>query len=325
MPALYITEQGSSLKKRGESIIIEKDGNFIDEIELHRIDSVFIFGNIQFSTQVLSEILYRKIELVLLSENGNIKGQVTPPMPKNNFLRLQQYQMNSDRDFKLKQSRYLVGLKINNSINILKKIDRDNLTKSSLVEREKLNYLFQKITRSANFDELLGIEGNSAKIYFSVIRNFIKNPEIKFEKRTKHPPGDEFNSILSFGYTLLASKIQSLLDAYGFDPYLGFFHSPDYGRPSLALDLLEPYRAAVIDKFALKLFNLKILGKENFSYTPENGYRLDSTGVKKFFLHWEENLLKNNIRDKMKKQIESLASVLNGTREYPEHWNCGEC
>lgn len=323
MPALYLTEQGSSLKKRRESIIIEKEGEFIDEIELHRIDSIFIFGNIQFSTQVLSEILYRKIELVLLSVNGDIKGQVTPPLPKNNFLRLQQYQMHSDESFKLKQSKHLIWIKISNAVFVLKNLDRNNLSKISFEMIKKLDYNKDKALNCADFNELMGIEGISAKIYFSALRYYIKNPEICFEKRIKHPPADEFNSILSLGYTLLSSKIRSLLDAYGFDPYLGLLHSTDYGRPSLALDLLEPYRSPIVDKFALKLFNLKILSKENFIQSSEDGYRLDSEGIKKFFFHWEDNLIKHKVREKMKNQIESLPSVYNKTREYPDHWNCG--
>ena len=169
-------------------------------------------------------------------------------------------------------------------------------------------------------DSLNGVEGSAAHFYFQAFPLLLKAEGIDFPGRKRRPPPDPVNAILSFGYTLLTSRIQSILDASGFDPYLGFLHRVDYGRPSLALDLLEPFRAPLVDRFAVRLFNLKILKPDDFDTTETSGARLKHDAMKRFFLQWEKQLTTFEFSKHLKIQTDSLANVLKDNREFPEHY-----
>ena len=142
--------------------------------------------------------------------------------------------------------------------------------------------------------------------------------EIGFETRNRRPPRDPLNALLSFGYVLAGNEIQALLDAMGFDPYLGFFHQIEYGRPSLALDLLEEFRAPLVDRFSLRLLNLRILTRESFTPTPEGGVVLEREALKRYFAAYEKELTQPialggdtaSFRDLFRRQAGRLARAL---------------
>ena len=320
MPTLYLTEQGSSLHKKGETLIIEKDGALILEVECHRIDTVLIFGNVQVTTQALIEIMEKGIELALLSMNGRLRGQLTPPLPKNIILRVKQYERLQDQDFVLRQAKYIIRVKIQNCLEVLKQADWNTASKEHLEQRSALSNSIKNCEQAENLDILNGVEGAASRCYFSALPVLLKAEGIEFNGRKRRPPPDPVNAILSFGYTLLCSKIQAVLDASGFDPYLGLLHQVSYGRPSLALDLLEPYRAPIVDRLAVKIFNLRILKPDDFTVSSENGCRLTPESLKKFFAEWEKNLRSTEFETILKEQVESLARAIKGEQEYPNHY-----
>lgn len=320
MPTLYLTEQGSRLSKTGDTLLITKDGQRLLEVECHRIDTVLIFGNIQVTTQALTEMLEHNIEFALLSMDGRLRGQLTPPLPKNIFLRVKQHELAVDSGFVLKQAKFIVQVKLENCLEVLKQADWNNDSDEHHQQRAQLEQSLAKIDAAVSLDYLNGIEGSAARNYFSALPVLLKAPGVTFSGRKRRPPPDPVNALLSFGYTLLGSKIQALLDASGFDPFLGFLHQVDYGRPSLALDLLEPCRAPLVDRLMIKLFNLRILQPDDFTLTEQNGCRLTPPALKIFFTEWEKNLQKIGIDAILKKQIDSLARVLKGEQEYPEHY-----
>jgi CRISPR-associated protein Cas1 len=148
--------------------------------------------------------------------------------------------------------------------------------------------------------------------------------ELGFSGRERRPPPDPFNALLSFGYVLVGNEIQSLLDGMGFDPYLGFFHQLDYGRPSLAIDLLEEFRAPLVDRLSLKLVNLGVLHKEDFVTGPDGGCFLNQDGKKRYFQAYEEELNRPialgeehlSYRRLFRRQAERLARSLAGEEPY---------
>jgi CRISPR-associated protein Cas1 len=149
-------------------------------------------------------------------------------------------------------------------------------------------------------------------------------PEIGFDGRNRRPPRDPLNALLSFGYVLAGNEIQALLDGMGFDPYLGFYHQIDYGRPSLALDLLEEFRAPLVDRLCTRLLNLRVFQKEDFAGTPEKGVILKKESLKRFFPLWEQELTAPlelgeetaSFRQLFRRQAERLARTLTDGEPY---------
>ena len=165
-------------------------------------------------------------------------------------------------------------------LTILKGYQKHHPQSFSQDELKQLEILSQQSTTATTNETLLGIEGAAAAAYFKLFGRMLK-PPWKFEGRNRRPPKDPVNAVLSYGYVIIGSQIQSLLDGAGFDPYLGFYHATVYGRPSLALDLLEEFRHVLVDRLALNLFNLGILNEEDFYVPPEGGVYLSTSGKKK--------------------------------------------
>lgn len=289
MPVLYLTEQGAELHKDGLRLKVEKDGETLADIPFEQVESVNIFGNIQLSTQVIAELLEREIETAFFTMNGRLKGQLTPAKAKNAPLRFAQFQRASDPVFSLALARTVVQGKLANSLKLLNKFMYNHPSVDLHEYAASIREAEKKAGEAADKDTLLGIEGSGARAYFQAFAKMVLNGMV-FPGRQKRPPRDPINALLSFGYVLVGSEIQSLLDGIGFDPYIGFFHSLDYGRPSLALDLLEEYRAGVVDRFVLYLLNNRILKVEDFEETDEHGVRLKREAGKVFFKKYEKHM-----------------------------------
>ncbi|MDP8238810.1 MAG: CRISPR-associated endonuclease Cas1 [Candidatus Hatepunaea meridiana] len=319
MATLYLTEQGSELHKRGESLIVEKDDVELLEVELHRIDSVLIFGNVQFTTQAVVELLKNNIEMSFLSMSGNLRGQLIPPFAKNVILRNQQHNQASNNKFVIKQAREIVRVKIANSLEVLKQADWRRDDDAFIEARNRLKKAVKNVKNTTSIDELNGIEGSAARAYFDAFALLLKKGSNLFKGRSRRPPGDPVNALLSFGYTLLGSRLQSILNAHGFDPFVGWMHQLDYGRPSLALDLLEPYRAPYIDRWVVKMFNLSVFKIDDFIPQNDGGQRLTQKALKRFFKEWEKHLANEEVFKIMRCQVESAARVIMGKQDFPDH------
>lgn len=320
MSVLYLTEQGAVLRKRGETLVVEKDGAPLAEVELHRLEAILVFGNIQVSTQALAELLDAGIELAFLTQHGKLRGQLTPPYPRNITLRIQQYRGAQDPDFVLRQARLIVQSKLENCRMLIQQADWDSAALDFGAERERFAAAVEQVPQAGDLDALNGVEGAAAAVYFGILPLLVKAAqELGFSGRNRHPPRDPVNALLSLGYTLLASRLQSLLDAVGLDPYLGLLHRPAYGRPSLALDLLEPYRAPVVDRFTIRSFNLKIFGAEDFTADDTDGVRLRPDALKRYFGKWEQHITEIGLTSLMRNQVESLMRVFKGEQREPDH------
>jgi CRISPR-associated protein Cas1 len=143
---------------------------------------------------------------------------------------------------------------------------------------------------------------------------------VPFSGREKHPPPDPVNAAVSLGYSLLTNLLTSQLDAVGFDPYLGFLHEETYGHPALALDLAEPFRAPVVDRMVIRLFNLKVLEPDDFQPHGEGGLHMTDQALRRFFAEWERVLQKVSVREAIRQQLEQLARVYRRSEPCVQPW-----
>lgn len=322
MAVLYLIEPGSIVKKRGERFIVEKDGKELLEVEARKLETILMLSSVQVTTQALCEMLDFGIEFAILSRSGKLLGQLTPPLARNIFVRKAQFLKESDHEFAMKQAAEIVFAKIENSRQVLLRHvwqeSNDNRDMQDAIAR--MGAISEKVASAGSIGSLMGLEGGAAKIYWSVFGQMLKVDGLGFEGRKKHPSPDPVNAVLSFGYVLLTNALQSLLDGMGFDPFLGFFHEEVYGRASLALDLVEPFRAPVVDRFAIRIFNLGTIRPDDFDEDPEGGLRLRRPALKKFFGNWEKHLARMKVRTALREQAEQLAGVFTDRQPLITPW-----
>ena len=245
-----------------------------------------------------------------------------PEFSKNSILRKAQYKASEDRARRLNIARKFVTGKIKNQRRILLRGTRDNRSENSQKVISEIKKLKNKSKQAENLDELRGYEGLSARKYFSIYGSLLRD-EFKFEKRSKRPPGDEVNALLSFGYTMMYSEVFNMVNAAGYDPYIGYLHHDKYGKPGLVLDLLEEFRA-IVDNLVKRLLNRQVI-KKNFFQEKYGGYELTEEGLKLFLKKFEQKMIsefkhpiydrKVDMRETIDLQARMLAKMLTGEIE----------
>lgn len=267
---LYILEQGAVLAKEDERFKIIKDKQVIKEIPAIKVDQILIFGNIQITTQAMKFCLEHDIPLILLSSTGKYFGSVESFKKTRVVLHKKQFSAAEDINFSLTLGRAIVAAKINNSKVVAQRYIRKRKHMSVAYEITQINILLAKIPFVSGTEELMGIEGAAAARYFSVIRNLI-DEGWGFKQRLKQPPPDPVNSLLSYGYTLLFYNIYAMVRMHGLHPYIGFLHGIRDGHPALVSDIIEEFRAPVVDSTVLNMLLRGSLKKEDFIIPEEKG------------------------------------------------------
>ncbi|MBE0479186.1 CRISPR-associated endonuclease Cas1, partial [Candidatus Aerophobetes bacterium] len=270
MTTVYLTEQGTVLRKKSRRLVVTKGKEVIKEIPAFKIERVLIFGNIQITTQTLSFLLQSGIETSFLSLNGKFRGRLAPLESKNVFLRIAQYERYLDNHFATEHAKKIVEAKIKNCRTVVRKYSSIHPEVDFAKTLKTLDELLIRLSTREKVATILGIEGQATAVYFRAFGKMCRR-DLQFLKRTRRPPKDEVNALLSFGYTLITNEIFSILSAIGFDSYIGYLHGINYGRPSLALDMVEEFRQPVIDRFTLKLINKKIFTTEDFEEKEKKG------------------------------------------------------
>ncbi len=287
MANLYLTEQNSILRKTGDRLIVQKDDEILLEVQCHKINAVLIFGNVQFTTQAVHELFEHGIEMAILTRTGKLIGQITSPATKNITLRLQQFKKYWDNAFRLALSREIVSGKIKNCLQVIRHFSYNHPDISFEAEIISLKTRLNDVRSAAQIEQLFGIEGSAANAYFDAFGKMLLN-EFSFPGRKKHPSTDPVNALLSLTYTMIFNEISSLLDGLGFDPYLSYYHSIDYGRASLASDIMEEFRAPIGDRLTLNLINNRVFGQGDFYSNPNDGsVYLKRESLKRYFVEYE--------------------------------------
>ena len=287
MPTLYLLEQGAVLSKEGRKLVVEKQKERLLEVPVFKVDRILIFGNIQITTQTVSFLFGNGIETSFLTLSGRLKGKLSPLKSKNVILRMRQYEKAKDKQFTVPLAKRIVSAKIKNSLEIIRRHGYNHPEIDFSQEKKSIQQQIENLKRKTETSTIIGIEGISAVAYYKALAKMFRG-NLKFSGRNRRPPKDGANALLSFGYVLVGNEIQSVLESIGFDPYIVFLHGIDYGRPSLALDLLEEFRQPLVDRFVLFLSNNRILTPEDFEKRDEGGVYLKQESKKEFFRRYEE-------------------------------------
>jgi|DewCreStandDraft_4_1066084.scaffolds.fasta_scaffold08602_7 CRISPR-associated protein Cas1 len=326
MPILYLSEQGSKVHKEGNRIIVRKEDATLIDISLFKIDTIVVLGNVHFSTQALGDILTKGIDIAFLTLNGRLKGRIESYKSKNIPLKLRQYEVYKNKEKSLQFAKIFLKAKAENACRLLKSYDyryKELNLKEDIdeIEKKKTN-----IDDKTTIDSLMGVEGYISRVYFTGFKkivNSIYGQEI-MEERQPRGSFSFVNQMLSLGYVCWTNEIMAALNASGLDPYLGFLHSIDYGRPSFALDIVEEYRQPVIDRLTLNLINKRLFNMEDFE-ASEEGLRMKQDKIKEYFKYYEEWLREKNrdyqnekmsFREIMLLQIKKLVEALKEEKVY---------
>jgi len=265
MSTLYIVSDHGKLIKKGEVLQLKRDEDVLNTIFPFKTNHLFIIGRIEITSAAIKFLMRHKIETVFLNKNGRFNGKIDFQTGKNVFLRMKQYELTKDNEFKLKITRSIVISKLRNQLAFMQRIGRKMFDKSEIkdsISRMKLN--IGKVEQANNIDSIRGYEGMGARLFFSVYKHSIKVPWAVFNGRNMHPPRDNVNAVLSLLYTFILFRVDAAIESEGLDGYAGFYHRIDYGKKSLAFDLMEEYRTPIADTLTSALFNLGILDEDHF-------------------------------------------------------------
>lgn len=298
MPTLVLDGECLSVNAESKRLnivrsIVNEDGKRNQErshVPMYDLDRVIVVGRPLITVPVLQRLMFAGIPCYFITTRNRWVGSLMPDGNKDAARRLRQYEVSRDAGLRLEISRALVGVKISNSRRVLQRL-ASNRVESSFPEQvsvcDELLRLSKRVANCKSHDELRGIEGFSAALYFKRLGAFFPK-SVPFETRSRRPPKDAANALLSWTYTIVLGEIECEIRSRGLDPCIGFLHEISHGTPSLALDLLEPLRAPLCDLLALNLLNHNILTDESFEFrSEEGGFFLKQSSHRDFFTGYE--------------------------------------
>lgn len=292
MAVLYLTEQGATLRKDHELFTVTKDGAVLTAIPAPRVEQVVVFGNIGLTTPVIDYLLQSGIDCVFCNQYGKYHGRLFSTESNFGELRRLQYRSVEDRDLSLRLARQFVLGKARNQWALLTRYlrQRGNEGHSPPALAVENGVDASAFAGAQSAATLRGIEGGSSAAYFRAFRLILEH-DYSFVARVRRPPTDPVNSLLSFGYTLLAYGIQSAIRTVGLDPFLGYYHTTQYSRPSLALDLMEEWRPIVVDSLVLQGINTGAFSADDFTRIEDTkAVVLTDQARKRFLAAYEERV-----------------------------------
>lgn len=290
---VYLNTQGLRVGKSGEVLVVKEKDQVKQEIRMGEICQLNLMGNVQLSTQAVQALCEAGVPVCYFSMGGWFYGITTGLNAKNVFTRQAQFKLAADEGFSLALARRLVAGKVRNQRTLLQR----NHVEPSADALLGLKQMAEAAERAREMQELLGIEGNAARIYFGQFDGMLKAGEdgerseftLDFEGRNRRPPRDPVNALLSLAYSVLAKDYTIACQAVGLDPYLGFYHQPRFGRSALALDLVEPFRPLVGDSAVLTAINTRMITTRDFVRAGD-AVALTPGGRKAFFRAYEARM-----------------------------------
>ena len=321
MPTLYLTEDRALVRRDTEDCLLiqvpEKRGEggtviapaFKKRIPLVKVDDVVVMGEVTMTSSALHMLLEKNIEIHFLGYYGQFKGRLTPGLSKNSLLRMAQHRAHNDLCKRGELARRFVIGKLSNQRTMLQRSNRRQADPLFKQEIEQIGGIIRRLSTLSTevgttytlatgdtgiegtpIETILGMEGAGSAAYFNCFGNMLSDQQQwAFAGRVKRPPTDPVNALLSYGYALLTSQVASAVQIVGFDQFIGYLHSSVYGRPALALDLMEEFRPIIVDSVVLTLLNNRMLSKDDF-YVELGAYRLKNEPRKTFLTRFEERL-----------------------------------
>lgn len=294
---LYVTAEDAWLRKDGANIVVEVEGTERGRAPLHMLEGLVSFSRPGASPALLTACAEAGIAISYLAPNGRFLARVEGPRSGNVLLRRTQYRAADDAARATPIVRGIVAAKAANQRAVVRRALRDHGETMAPGAREALETAERRLTdaarrtlMAADVATLRGIEGEAAQTYFSVFNNFLRTSEegFAFVTRSRRPPLDRMNALLSFLYAMLGHDCRAALEAHGLDPQVGFLHADRPGRPSLALDLMEELRPVLADRLALSLVNRRQLVADDFIFEDAGGVRLTDAARKTVLVAWQE-------------------------------------
>lgn len=292
---LYVQTQGVYLRQEGETVVAEKDGTVLMRLPVHTLSGLVTFGNVMCSPFLLHLCAERGIAVSFLSEHGRFLARVEGPVSGNVLLRVAQMRAFEDSARKGDIARSCVAGKVANHRALLLRRMRDHGETAALrVAADALADVLSRLRASPpDAARMRGLEGEAAAAYFAAFNDLLlaNRDAFSIANRNRRPPTDPLNALLSFLYTLLAHDCRGACEAVGLDPQIGFLHELRSGRPSLALDLMEEFRAPVADRLALTLVNRQQLSPKDFRTAESGAVQLSDDARKAVLLAWQQRKL----------------------------------
>ncbi len=291
---LYVTDPELYLTIEGEAVVIRKEAKVALRLPLHNLENIVSFTYTGASPALMGACADRGIGLCFLSPGGRFRARVTGRVQGNVLLRKTQYAISEDSARSAAIASSFVLGKIYNSRQVLQRAIRDHAlivdVDALRAASDSLKAMMPIVSECGSVADLMGFEGRAAKTYFGVFDQLIlqQREDFQFSNRTRRPPLDNVNSVLSFLYAVLANEVSSALEVVGLDPYVGFLHQDRPGRPSLALDLMEELRAVFVDRLVLSLINRRQITGTGFTQKESGGILMDDTTRKKVLTAWQE-------------------------------------
>jgi len=292
---LYLTKPGTYLHRERETIIVEQDKQKIAQLPVHGLESIVCLSyDIMISPGLMQLCSESGITLAIYDGAGRFISRVEGPVKGNILLRKEQYRQSDCEIKSLKIAKMMVGAKITNSKAMVSRCLRnypDHLDKEKLIFTvEQLQECAKKVKTAASLAELRGYEGEAAIFYFKTMNCLLAagKQDFVFENRNRRPPTDPFNSLLSYSYTLLYHDAVSALEGVGLDPAAGFLHRDRPGRMSLALDLMEEFRAYLADRLAINLINLGQITIKDFKTTESGAVNIGDDAKKTLLSEYQK-------------------------------------
>ncbi|KWT83498.1 type I-C CRISPR-associated endonuclease Cas1c [Candidatus Magnetominusculus xianensis] len=299
---LYVTTQGAYLTKEGETVVVKSGDDTLVKLPVHNLGSIVCFGQVMSSPALMGFCAESGVSISFMTEYGRFLAKVQGPVSGNVLLRREQYRRADNCDETLKIARAMLTAKFSNCRTVLRRMLRDhsevrggvaagkfNIDAVSKVA-DRLGMSIGKLQRVESLEEIRGVEGDAAHSYFGVFDNLIiaQKEEFYFRERSRRPPMDNVNCLLSFLYTIVLHDIRSACEAVGLDPAVGYIHRDKPGRPGLALDLLEEFRPYLADRLVVSLINLGQVRASGFRKQEAGGVLMDDETRKAVLIAYQK-------------------------------------
>ena len=304
---LYIQTQGMYLRREGETVVAEREREVVARIPIHTLSGIVCFGNVLCSPFLLGLCGEHGVHVSFLSEQGRFLARVEGPVSGNVLLRVNQGKAALDKTRTKDLAISFVAGKLLNTRTILLRRLRDHGPEATCEHAVlRLANLVQQLKQAETIDTVRGIEGEAAACYFEVFNTMLVAQQEKFaiSGRNRRPPRDPMNALLSFLYTMLAHDCTGALESVGLDPQIGFLHALRPGRSSLALDLMEEFRAPLADRLALSLVNLQQISHKHFKTTESGAVEMTEEARKTILLAWQKKKQEKMLHPFLNEKVE---------------------
>jgi CRISPR-associated protein Cas1 len=278
---LYVTGYGFTVGKSGGVLQVKEKGSLVQEVRLNDVSQLNVFGSVTVTSGAVQALTDLERPIAYFTMGGWFCGMTTGLGLKNVVLRREQFRQSDDQTFCLRIARAIVAMKIRNQRTLLQR----NHVEPPARAVEALKRLAKQTLGTGDLESLLGIEGTAAHYYFGHFAGMIKvddgeaQPAFEFTRRNRRPPRDPVNALLSLGYSLLVRDLTFVCHAIGFDPFIGFYHQLRFGRPALALDLMEGFRPLIVDSAVLSAVNTRMITVDDFQH-PNEGTDSDGRTIR---------------------------------------------